>query len=60
MCLQPTIKEAIGIGKGHAFEIGEPLFQRLVNIHQTLMCLALKRKLDFQGREGNLNFKGEK
>ena len=36
MCLQPTIKEAIGIGKGHAFEIGEPLFQRLVNIHQTL------------------------
>ena len=26
MCLQPTIKEAIGIGKGHAFEIGDPLF----------------------------------
>ena len=36
MCLlQPTIKEAMGKGKGHAFEIGEPLFQRLVNIHQT-------------------------
>ena len=56
MCLQPTIKEAIGKGKGHAFEIGEPLFQRLVNIHQTFNVSSSEAEtwLSRKGREPEL------